>query len=146
MEWTEGNHQYLNHLYQMDYEHEEYLRGLEEEAQRRLLEENQGKIEALEDDRAALAEQRGLLEEAKALYESYTVENEQDRPADYSEDRLEEVEFAFFNLEAHVRELQKELEKVEGLKQAVDDALAAQQEKFNMDLQMYRDNRAFYED
>lgn len=56
MEWTEGNHQYLNHLYQMDYEHEEYLRGLEEEAQRRLLEENQGKIEALEDDRAALAE------------------------------------------------------------------------------------------
>jgi hypothetical protein len=37
-------------------------------------------------------------------------------------------------LEAHVRELQKELEKVEGLKQAVDDALAAQQDKFNMDL------------
>jgi hypothetical protein len=48
--------------------------------------------------------------------------------------RLIEVEFAFFNLEAHVRELQKELEKVEGLKQAVDDALAAQQDKFNMDL------------
>lgn len=86
--------------------------------------ENQGKINGLQGQKDAYQAKKEEAATAKALMESYEVENVADRPEDYSEARLAEVQTSFFDLDKEARDLGREVAKVQELKDAQDQAAA----------------------
>lgn len=66
-----GNHTFIQHLDEADMEYHRIQNEIEEANQRRMLEENAGKIANLQADRDHLAQLQGELQEARRLFELY---------------------------------------------------------------------------
>lgn len=63
------------------------------------------------------------MNDAKALFEQYNPDDESQRPADWTQEKAEDAEFDFYDLEAAFRELKKEVDDIEALKTLADAAL-----------------------
>lgn len=118
-------------------EEEDYNKSLEEKALQEVakeLEANAGKIANLAADEATLATLRQAAQDAKALYEQYNPAAVADRPADWTEAKLDELDVAFLDADAAFNQFRKEVEKVRELKTVADAAKAAEDAKFAEDL------------
>jgi uncharacterized coiled-coil DUF342 family protein len=90
-------------------------------------------------DREAVEEMIGQLDEkkerrdtlvaealaAKGVYDALNPADISQRPADWTQEKLDEAEANFFDLEKEAREVSKEVDKVQGLKDEKDAAEAA---------------------
>lgn len=60
----------------------------------------------------------------KSLYDEYNVQDESQRPPDWTEDLVAEFENAFYAAKAEVLEFKRGVDEVEGLKTVQDEAKA----------------------
>jgi uncharacterized coiled-coil DUF342 family protein len=108
-----------------DREHQEYLDGVmreQEERDRAAVDEMIGQLDEKKERRDTLVAEATA---AKALYDSLNPADISQRPADWTQEKLDEAEAAFFDLEKEAREVSKEVDKVQGLKDEKDAAMAA---------------------
>lgn len=106
-----------------DREHQEYLDGVmreQEERDRAAVDEMISQLDEKKERRDTLVAEATA---AKALYDS--LNDPAVRPADWTQEKLDEAEAAFFDLEKEAREVSKEVDKVQGLKDEKDAAMAA---------------------
>lgn len=125
MEWNQGNYEYMQTLDEADMEHQRFLEEAQAEQARQLLEENQGRIEGLQGARDQLEGLRGERAEAKAKLDTYVIGTTVDiNGVDtvVTEEMFIFADDMYYDLDLQVKELERKVKEVEGLKQAVDEA------------------------
>lgn len=87
------------------------------------------RIGALEGQREQLNEKQAQIDQAYTRYMDYTTEDEQNRPADWTEELMWEYEEAYYDLENEVQQLQRQVDEVSALKSARDEIANEENEK-----------------
>lgn len=87
------------------------------------------RIGALEGQREQLNEKQAQIDQAYTRYMDYTTEDEQNRPADWTEELMWEYEEAYYDLENEVQQLQRQVDEVSALKSARDEIANEEKEK-----------------
>jgi predicted nucleic acid-binding Zn-ribbon protein len=130
-EQIDGNHQWIediqNYVYTLDEDdrrHQEYLDDVSRQEQERQMEAAQARIDGLQGEKDALTALRTTLEEAKAEWNRYTNTDTTQLPDDWTQEKVDDLEAAYFDLEKEARELQKSVDEVQGLKDAADAIIA----------------------
>lgn len=105
-----------------------YLDEVKAEENAKFIAKNAERIAHLEADKTYLEDLQGQIEEAKQLFEEYNPADEADRPDDWDEDTALGYEWAFFDLQSEVQNLQRSVAEVEGIKAEMDGALEEQRQ------------------
>jgi hypothetical protein len=130
-EINQGNYEYVQHLDEADMEHQRYLEETQAEEARQLLEENQDRIDGLQGARDSLASLRADFELAESKYNELFPAAPATTPATIlvngvdvavTQEMLDFAEGAYFDVDVEVKELERKIKEVEGLKEAVDQA------------------------
>jgi len=109
LEWEyvymEDAHRYIENLNQQDEEMHRRQEEAAREEERQFLEANQARIDGLQGKVDELATLEGEVAEAKARFDSYSNSVVADRPADWTQDLMEQYEEAFYDLQREAMEL-----------------------------------------
>lgn len=93
------------------------------------------RIGALDGQREQLNQKQGEIDQAYQRYMDYTVEDEAQRPADWTEELMWEYEEAYYDLENEVQQLQRQVDEVSALKSERDEIARQEQETRNSEYQ-----------